>query len=370
MILCSMSDVSQALLARRVKWFRERGKLTQDQVATALQLKDRQSVSDIENAKRRVDAEELVSLSRLFQVSVEDLLDPFRLIGEGCFNFRVEAVPPNAVDEFAERAGTWIATYRELGRQAGIEPTFLGRKLELTKFSSFEDAAASADGLREHWRLGESPAESLQHAIERELGVLVLYVDAPHGLSGAASHLPGLQTILVNRAEVPSRRAFDLAHELFHVLTWDAMPPGRVESWEPASTKGNRVEQLANVFAAALLMPERSVRDRFAMHSGASLRDWLIANARALRVSPSALQYRCLNLGLVSRAEMVPVTGLSAETTVGPPPLFSAAFVERVHGALEAGRLSVRRASNLLGLAPTELSELCRSYGMPLSFDS
>ncbi|MBK7906925.1 MAG: helix-turn-helix domain-containing protein [Gemmatimonadetes bacterium] len=243
-----------------MKWFREQAKMTQDELATALQLKDRQSVSDIENGKRRVDAEELVSLSRLFHVPVEALLDPFKLVGEGCFNFRVEALSPSAVDEFAERAGSWIATYRELGRQAGIEPTFLGQKLELSKYSSFEDAAASAEGIRERWRLGESPAESLQHAIERELGVLVLYVDAPHGLSGAASHLPGLQTILVNRSEVPSRRAFDLAHELFHVLTWDAMPPGRVESWEPAATKGNRVEQLANVFAASLLMPEKSVR--------------------------------------------------------------------------------------------------------------
>ena len=35
--------------------------------------------------------------------------------------------------------------------------------------------------------------------------------------------------MLINRDEVPGRRHFDLAHELFHILTWDAMPPDHVE---------------------------------------------------------------------------------------------------------------------------------------------
>ena len=44
-----------------------------------------------------------------------------------------------------------------------------------------------------------------------------------------------------------------LAHELFHLLTWDAMPPEHFEA--AGDTSRNRVERLANNFAAAVLMP-------------------------------------------------------------------------------------------------------------------
>ena len=83
-------------------------------------------------------------------------------------------------------------------------------------------------------------------------------VDAIDGVSGAACRLPDLDVVLINRHEVAGRRNFDLAHELFHILTWDAMPPEHLE--EATETSKIRVEQLANSFASALLMPEASLR--------------------------------------------------------------------------------------------------------------
>jgi len=35
--------------------------------------------------------------------------------------------------------------------------------------------------------------------------------------------MPDLDVVLINRHEVPAA-AIRLAHELFHILTWDAMP--------------------------------------------------------------------------------------------------------------------------------------------------
>ncbi len=365
-----MSEMTQERIGRRIKWFRERHKLTQDELAKRLGFNDRQTLSDIEAGKRKVAPDELVEITHALGIDLEDLLDPFRLVGEGGFNFRVENVDRATVEAFAEQASRWIATYRELGRQAGIEPLRLGQKLELTRESSFEDAAASAEALRMRWHLGDVPAETLELALERELGTLVLFVDAPAGVSGAASHLPGLQTILVNCNEIPSRRAFDLAHEAFHILTWDAMPPARIEGWEPKPTKGNRVEQLANAFAASLLMPESAVRARWAQRGDADLREWLVGTARPFRVSPIALQWRLVNLDLLSKAQMVEVTGNGADPFVPQPSLFSAAFVARVHEAVEAGRLSLRRAASLLGLSLSVFADVCRSYGRLLSYDA
>lgn len=365
-----MSSMTPEQIGRRIQWFREQRPLTQVDLAKRLGFNDRQTLSDIEAGKRRVTPDELVLLTQALNIELDALLDPYQLVGEGGFNFRVEDVAPATVEAFAEQASRWIATYRELGRQAGVAPARLGQKLELTRDSTFEDAAASAETVRERWSLGDVPAETLEHALERELGTLVLYVDAPDGVSGAASHLPGLQTILVNRNEPQSRRAFDLAHELFHLMTWDAMPPARIEGWESPRKKGNRVEQLANNFAASLLMPESVLRARWALRGDAELREWLVANARSFRVSPIALQWRLINLGLISKADLVDVAGNGVDYFEPKPLLFSPAFVGRVHDAVEAGRLSVRRAAGLLGLSLTAFADVCRSYGRPLSYDA
>ena len=106
--------------------------------------------------------------------------------------------------------------------------------------------------------LGPMPELCLAAAMEEELGILVLMVDAQEGISGAACRLPKLDAVLIARREVAGRRNFDLAHELFHILTWDAMPPEHVEV--ASDFGGNRVEQLANNFAASVLMPRTAFR--------------------------------------------------------------------------------------------------------------
>ena len=68
---------------------------------------------------------------------------------------------------------------------------------------------------------------------------------------------------MVNRNESEARRYYNLAHELFHALTWDAMKPAHRESNsidEHISGKRakQRIEQLADNFAATLLMPKSS----------------------------------------------------------------------------------------------------------------
>src|SRR5258708_25403030 len=138
--------------------------------------------------------------------------------------------------------------------------------------------------------------------MERKRGILVLMVDAFKGISGAACRLPELDAVLINRHEVVGRRNFDLAHELFHILTWDAMPPEHTE--EARETGGNRVEQLANNFASAVLMPT-PVLERFADRSTLAQPDLpakLNAAAEELRVTASALKWRLVALDLLKPA--------------------------------------------------------------------
>ena len=363
------SPTPQDRIARRIRWFREQRKQTQEQLSTAIGFKDRQTLASIEAGERRVSPEELVAISGALNVELDAFLDPFRLVGEGQFSFRANLeAPAELVEEFAEQAGRWIATYRELGRQSGAEPKSLSHKLDLRRDSTFEEVQASAEWLWKHWDLGDVPADRLQDAVTRFLDVLVLYVDAPSGISGAASQLPGLRAILVNRREPRGRRNYDLAHELFHLLTWDAMPPERIEPQEIKATKGNRVEQLANNFAAALLMPEPVVSARWQRRGDVDVATWVLATASDLEVSASALQWRLVNLKLMSKTAMQRLMN-EADGVDVLPLLFSAPFIERVHDAVESGRLSLRRAAGLLGLSLEALADLCRSYGRPLSYD-
>lgn len=359
-------------IALRLKAVRERRSLSQVQLAAAMGIKDRQTIAAIEAGTRRVSPEELVRAAEALGVDLDTFVDPYRLVGEGSFSFRANGVDPDVLSGFEDRAGRWIAMYRELSLRAGAPRSPLGRKLELTLGSSFEEAGASGEALWREWDLGDVPADGLEPAIERELGVLVLYVDAPEGVSGAASRLPHYDTILVNRREPRTRRAFDLAHELFHILTWDAMPPRHVEAREVAKVKGNRGEHLADNFAAGLLMPSEIVARRWEARGGEEVAEWVGRTARELRVSPSSLRWRLVNLGLISRGEAEALRAprrTSGATDGQTPLLFSRRFVTMVADAVDAGRLSLRRAAGLLGLPVADLGDLCAAYGRPLSYD-
>lgn len=363
----------------RLKAARERGGMTQQEMATALGLEHRQTLASIELGERKVTAIELVNFVKALQLDLDYFTDAFRLDGEGRFSFRADpSSSSDVLDEFEAKAGRWLATYRELSAEQGVKPTWLQHKLGLTPKSTFEQAQAAAESLCLQWKLGDHPAEALAPALERHLDALVLHVDAPEGVSGAASQLPGLNAVLVNRREPEGRRHFDLAHEFFHLLTWDAMPPARVEAVPHAPFgKRNRVEQLAENFAAALLMPERIIRARWTSpESMDQVAHWSTVFAREFRVSPSASTWRLHNLNLISKAEAQRIVERRREawdrTWAGAtrPRLFSERFVRCVAGALNAGRLSVRRAASLLDLPLADLADLLRSYQIEPTFEA
>ena len=199
-------------------------------------------------------------------------------------------------------------------------------------------------------------------------------VDAYQGISGAACRLPELDTVLIARGEVEGRRNFDLAHELFHILTWEAMPPEHVE--DVSEFGGNRIEQLANNFAAAVLMP-RAALESVGDWSQLSM-DGLIARLNAtadeLNITASALRWRLVSLRLLAkvRAREIPEADLrnnGREHSLPPPPLFSQQFMNVVATAITQGHVSARRAAKLVGLPIDDLKDLFAVYGINHAID-
>jgi XRE family transcriptional regulator, fatty acid utilization regulator len=356
-------------IARRLRARREQLKMSQDELAGMMGLNHRQTLTQIENGERRIQPQELATAARVLEVTLNYFTDPYKAAGEATFSFRAETADERALAEFEDVAGDWLATYRTL-----CKPSFLKKALSLGDRSSYEEAQAAGEQTARELRLGRCPADGLQEALEREWSILVMHVDFPDGISGAASRLEGLQAILVNRNEPPGRRNYDLAHELFHLLTWDTMPPARLDSERTSSASAKRVEQLANNFASALLMPGDAVRAQWGEHTEIPMLNRIVVMADQFKVSAPAMKWRLANLDLISRNELPEDAELAAASTAAPnsdvtPALFNVEFVRRLHSAVEEGGLSLRKVGQILRTDTAGFAEICRSYGRQLTYD-
>ena len=139
--------------------------------------------------------------------------------------------------------------------------------------------------------------------IARERGVNVQSVPLDDELSGMAFVKGDAAVIIVNAAHHPNRRRFTIAHELGHHMLHRAylcdnvhVDKAILKRDELSSDGTDRKEIQANAFAAELLMPECLMR----RWSEIDINDEVTVNslAKKLGVSPAALTYRFINLGI------------------------------------------------------------------------
>jgi Zn-dependent peptidase ImmA (M78 family)/DNA-binding XRE family transcriptional regulator len=368
--------VSQRMIGFRVRAAREAKGLTQDELAALLHLENRQSVSDLENGKRSIKPDELVVLSDALDRDLDYFVEPFSVAGEAQFNWRVSPkVSATALDEFEDRSGSLVGLLRWLREQQASSTSALKRNLRLSQHSTFETAQARAEQLGVELELGSTPAHTLLEKVEKQLDIPVLMVDPdtlPSGsISGATCHLEEMSCILINRNESEARRAYNLAHELFHALTWEAMRPDRretnvAEKWGPGR---KRVEQLADNFAAALLMPRASLDGLVKAEKAASV-SHLREVATVLGVSNQALAWRLRGLNRIEESTRDRL--LHSHQSIAPlsiPKLYSPDFVRMLHEAIDKGRVSARKVVKVLHLSLDQLTRILGQYGLSAPFE-
>src|SRR5205823_1231260 len=116
----------------RLKALREEKNLSQEELADLFGFKDRQTVSAIETGERRLSADELLLAVQKLGGSLDYFTDPFRLVGEGRFNWRQSGVPAPVLGAYERVAGQLIAAFRTLGAEVGEKPPLECRALRLT----------------------------------------------------------------------------------------------------------------------------------------------------------------------------------------------------------------------------------------------
>jgi Zn-dependent peptidase ImmA (M78 family)/DNA-binding XRE family transcriptional regulator len=360
-------------IGSRLRALREERDLSQDEVARLLGIEKRQSVAQIEAGARRLLADELVRAVEAFNVPLDYFTNPFLIVGEARFSWRRTNLPLDALNAFELKAGEWIGAYRELSIQQGAKFSLLLPRMGITVDSSFEEASEDGERIARELGLGDVPSRRLSSVIEERLSTLVLNVDAADGISGAACLVRDLGAVLINRNEPEGRRSFDLAHELFHILTWDAMPPERLDGTGHTRAQ-KRAEQLADNFASALLMPEEALV-RFG-DPESDIVAWLNRTATQLGVSAVALKWRLVTMDRLDRTvastiadDVLRNNGQGSVTDQEPPPRFGKKFIGVIATAIAKGQLSVRRAARLLDMSIDDLADLCDAYQIARPFD-
>jgi len=290
-------------IARGVRMRRAALGLSQQELANIVGFGSHQIVSDLERGLRDVKAWELAKLAEALHIALPALMG---LAGAGEPEARVfwrtgAAAADRAMQEarFLER----LDRYRKVERMVGVA----GVAEPLPEYPLSVDRASPASVRRlasQAWRsmeLGGRPAHSLAGALEERFGVKIFFDDLGPGESAACVRGTEDAAILINRNEPPWRQRFSFAHEVFHLVTWTSV----MDAWRSAESEpmwSDRLEKLANVFAAALLLPADSLQDefrnRFQTREPADVE--LVDMARSHGVSTEALLWRLRSLDLMS----------------------------------------------------------------------
>lgn len=369
--------MDQATVRRRLSALRESQKLSQVALSQILGFNDRQTLSDIESGKRNVSPTEVVAAANFFGVAVDYFTDPLELAGEAHFSWRKSNHAAGDLAAFENRAGRWIATYRHLSKLKGESVNSSLTQIGLNLKSTLPEASAEGDAVARSLELGDVPAATLSQVLEDTLDTLVLYVDTVAGVSGAASQLGPLNTILINRREAEGRRNFDLGHELFHLITWREMPPQHVEDANTISGRYKHVESLADNFASGLLMPTNAVADFIRAapipKSEDEIAPWICDAAMHFRVSGQAVKWRLVCLGLLKTAVAKRIDDLAIRVELPSqrslPPRFSRRFLETLGWGIDEGQISVRRAAEVVGTTLDDLADLFSEHGLKAPFE-
>ena len=240
-------------LADRLQYARERSGLTQSQAKDRTGIGD-SSLSEFENGRREPSLAQLHALAQAYHRSISFFLAQEEPAPEVVL-WRKR--PGDPTEDIEGRFRQLCEQYHNLevwcdDRARSALPSY---NADSANFE-YSDAESLAKKVRDDLQLGDRPGPVLLRVLEEVCGVKVFHLAFdPTGAAACALGESFGAAVLLNRKNVRWRRNHDLAHELFHLLTWSAFP-----KLPDSATPSAREEQLATCFAANLLMPPKVTR--------------------------------------------------------------------------------------------------------------
>lgn len=169
-----------------------------------------------------------------------------------------------------------------------LDAAELANDLDIPRFDveEYGDPERIAGLLRAHWKVPSGPLKNLTALVERA-GVIVVHSSlGESAVSGVTFAVPGIPPIIALNEEQPSDRLrFSLAHELGHLVMHRFPTP--------------QMEEEANAFAGAFLMPAVDIRPYFV---GRRVDLVLLAALKPeWKVAMQSLLMRARSLGMLSK---------------------------------------------------------------------
>jgi len=368
------------LIGARIKKAREEIGMSQAKIAEKLGLKSAQIVSNIENGERSLKASELNKWAKVLCVDTLYFLTPQEPTPKPKILCRgAEFLTVAEMGEIGAKFIKKCEQYHHLEIITGYEAE-REFKQEGVSFNNNRDDFAWAEKLgtllRNEMALGPRPALSLSSILEQKYGFKIWYMKNTGRPSGCATKGEFGFAVLIEANDAPWRRNYDLAHELFHVITWDAVMAEELGLLKGPDSK-RRLEQLANVFASALLLPAEEVLPEVKARErkGFVAYEDLVNVARDFGVSTEALLWRLRGLNIVDEEtinkflddeKLRYVDRVARIGDWSKPPLLPERFVRLGVFAYKTGQLSKGQLARYLDSRLWEVETKVADYGLNL----
>ncbi len=353
---------------------RESLKYTLKDVSQKMGFSNYQTLSSIEAGEREIKAWELASLAEIYGRKSDFFLAEQKIASQPRILWRDPAKTVNKI-EAERRFISFCQNYKrllELTKEEDIKLLAFAQpgKNEFKK-GGFDYVVELAEEYRRALNLGGRPAYSLTNVLEQLLNILILYIDVGSIVSGASTSGDFGKAILVNAGDAPWRRNYDLAHEFFHLITWDLFSDEEIYS--TSKNVKSEVEQWADAFASAFLLPSEEVRREFSKRLEGSKISYinLVEIAREFKVSIEALLWRLVNLKLLKRKDVLDfkdnIKDVDKKMRGGDwadeKPYLSSRYITLAIKALQTGKVSKAKFAEYIDKPFSEVPSFLRKYG-------
>ena len=289
-------------LHQRIVAARESAGFSITEAAQKLGFKHYQILSAIEKGTRNVNASELIAMGRLYSRSLDYFLAP-EVSREPSPLWR--KIEKSNIQKEQRQFLLFLERYSNLENLLGLRRrwTQIRSSLDRADFDNEGFEAADKLGADVHKKLdlGSRPACNLLNVLENNLRFKILHLPLKEGVSGASVVDDTLGVgILININDAPWRRNYDLAHELFHIVTWSIFSLEEIGD----GTKKTKPEQYADAFASSLLLPaEHLIEALKEISTNNEIKKVdIIELAKDFGVSTDAILWRLVNLKKLPRA--------------------------------------------------------------------
>lgn len=368
--------MEQKNIAKKIKEARERCNLSQQDLANLMGWKSHTSIVAIENGTQDIKTWELLKLAGILKVSPESLYreDDLELAASPIILWRKKAEDPNAVSYEERTINQHYQDYQLVEKLTNLPSSSKQLPLEACDITSVDIDWSNrlADKIHRELRLGDYPADSLANCLEEDYGVLLLSRPLNNGSAACCRNESGA-IIVLNETEVPWRQGFNLAHELFHLITWS---PSLIEKIQSDKDLFRKNEKLADAFAAALLMPSQMID--LDIRGNKITYSLIVALAMKYHVSKQAMLWRLCYLRVINHKAVKKAIedkefkdldrSIFKQAFKSVKPLGNR-FLRLAYLAYEKGRLSKSRLAQMIGVKLREVDEYLSEKGFYLTND-